>query len=144
MVNRYVIVLLQALLLIGIGIVLFDVEMVGRLLDFWAALTVGMLAFIALGFLVASIANTTETASGISNSLFLPMMFLSGVYFSVDGIPSYLKPIVEFLPLTHLVRAIRAIFNNGVGFMDVLPQMGVLALWVLVCFGVSIKLFRWE
>ncbi|MCG8608317.1 ABC transporter permease [bacterium] len=144
MVNRYIIVLLQALLLIGIGMVLFDVEMVGGLLDFWAALTVGMLAFIAIGFLVASIANTTETASGISNSLFLPMMFLSGVYFSVDGIPSYLKPIVEFLPLTHLVRAIRAIFNNGVGFADVLPQMGILSLWVVVCFAVSIRLFKWE
>ncbi|RMF70350.1 MAG: ABC transporter permease [Calditrichaeota bacterium] len=144
MLNRYLIVLLQAALLIGLGMAVFDVEMVGSPLSFFAALTVGMMAFIALGFLVASVAKTSETASGIANTLFLPMIFLSGVYFSVEGIPKMLKPVVEFLPLTHLVRAIRAIFNNGVSFFDVLPQMGILTIWMLLCFGVSIKLFRWE
>jgi ABC-2 type transport system permease protein len=143
-VNRYFIVLLQAFLLIGIGTVLFHVEIVGSIADFLIALTVGMFAFIALGFLIASVAKTTETASGIANTLFLPMMFLSGVYFSVDGVPKFLKPVIEFLPLTHLVRAIRAIFNHGVSFVEVLPQMGILAVWMAVCFGISIKLFKWE
>jgi len=143
-VNRYLIVLVQALLLIGLGAAVFDVQMVGRMADFLAALTVGMLAFIALGFLVASVANTTETASGIANTLFLPMIFLSGVYFSVDGVPKFLKPLVEFLPLTHLVRAIRSIFTEGTAFIEVLPQMGILTVWMLLCFGLSLKLFKWE
>ncbi|MFQ5651974.1 MAG: ABC transporter permease [bacterium] len=144
MLNRYFIVLVQAFLLIGIGVAVFDVHMSGRLTDFVAALTVGMLAFIALGFAIASVAKTTETASGIANTLFLPMIFLSGVYFSVDGMPKFLKPLVEFLPLTHLVRAIRSIFNNGLAFTDVLPQMAILTVWTVVLFGVAIKLFKWE
>lgn len=142
--NRYFIVLLQAFLLIILGTTIFKVQIVGSIFDFLAALTIGMLAFIALGFFVASVANTTETASGIANTLFLPMIFLSGVYFSVEGIPKFLKPLVEFLPLTHLVRAIREIFNNGVAFADVLPQMGILSIWMIVCFGASVKLFKWE
>ncbi len=143
-VHRYFIVLIQAFLLIAIGVVLFQVHIVGNMLDFLMALTIGMFAFIALGFFIASVAKTTETASGIANTLFLPMIFLSGVYFSVDGMPKFLKPLVELLPLTHLVRAIRAIFNNGLSFIDVLPQMGILSLWLIVFFAVSIKLFRWE
>lgn len=144
MVNRYLIVLAQTAVLIAIGIILFKVEMVGGLGDFLLALTVGMLAFIAIGFFIASVSKSTETASGIANTLFLPMIFLSGVYFSVDGIPNFLKPLVEFLPLTHLVRAIRAIFNNGLTFLDVLPQMGILSIWMIVCFLISIKTFKWE
>ena len=142
--NRYFIVLLQAFLLIGLGMLVFNVHMEGDMLSFLLLLTVGLLAFIALGFLIASVANTTQTASGIANVIFIPMMFLSGVYFSVDGLPKFLKPLVEFLPLTHLVRAIRAIFNNGVPLTSVLPEMGILAAWMVVCFALSVRLFRWE
>ncbi|MFQ5640867.1 MAG: ABC transporter permease [bacterium] len=144
MVNRYMIVVIQALLLIAIGMFLFKVQIVGSLVHFFLALTVGMLAFIALGFFIASVAKTTETATGIANTLFLPMIFLSGVYFSIDSVPKFLKPIVELLPLTHLVRAIRAIFNNGLTFFDVLPQMGILSLWIVAGFALSLKLFKWE
>lgn len=143
-INRYFIVLVQASLLIILGTTVFNVQIIGNLVDFFLVLTIGMLAFIALGFLVASVANTTETASGIANTLFLPMVFLSGVYFSVEGMPKFLKPLVEFLPLTHLVRSLRGIFNNGLSFSDVLPEMGILSIWMVVCFGISVKLFKWE
>jgi len=56
----------------------------------------------------------------------IAVKFLSGVYFSVEGMPKFLKPLIEFLPLTHLVRSIRGIFNNGLSFADVLPEMGIL------------------
>lgn len=142
--NRYFVVLLQAVLLVGIGMVVFKVRMLGNPVSFLAVLTAGMVAFIALGFLVASVSKTTETASGIANVLFLPMIFLSGVYFSIEGIPKFIKPLVEFLPLTHLVRALRAIFNNGAAFTSVLPQVGILTVWTVVCFALSVKLFKWE
>ncbi len=128
----------------GLGIVVFDVHMEGSVFSLLVVLTVGLLAFIALGFLIASVAKTTQTASGIANVIFIPMMFLSGVYFSVEGLPKILKPLVEFLPLTHLIRATRAIFNSGVPLESVLPQLGILTVWMVVCFALSIRLFRWE
>ena len=142
--KRYIIVLVQAVLLIGISAVLFDVRMVGDPLQFFIALTVGMFAFIALGYSIASVAQTPETASGIANVLFLPMTFLSGVYFSVDGLPDYLQPLIEFLPLTHLVNAIRGIFNNGATLDNFLPELGILAVWMVVCFTFSVRKFKWE
>lgn len=143
-INRYIIVLLQAVLLIGISYFAFNVQMVGNLFALLFALTVGMLAFISLGYSIASMAKTTESASGIANVLFFPMIFLSGVYFSVDGMPKFLKPLIEFLPLTHLVRAIRSIFNNGAQLAEVLPQMVILSIWMVVCFAFSVKKFQWE
>jgi ABC-2 type transport system permease protein len=142
--NRYFIVLLQAILLIGISIILFNVQMVGSLFQFFIALTVGMFAFIALGYAVASVAQTPETASGIANVLFIPMTFLSGVYFSVEGLPGYLQPLIKFLPLTHLVKAIRSIFNQGVLLSELLPEMGILAVWMVASFVFSLKKFKWE
>ncbi len=142
--NRYFIVLLQAIVLIVLAYFVFDVEIVGSLGTFFAALSLGMLTFISLGYAVASISETPETASGIANVLFLPMTFLSGVYFSVDGFPAFIKPLVEFLPLTHLIRAIRGVFNNGLGLADILPEMGILLVWLIVCFLFSMKKFRWE
>lgn len=143
-INRYIIVLLQAVLLIGISYFVFNVRMVGNIFALLFALTVGMLAFISLGYSIASVAKTTESASGIANVLFFPMIFLSGVYFSVEGLPKFLQPLIEFLPLTHLVRAIRSIFNNGAPLIEVLPQMGILSIWMILCFAFSVKKFRWE
>ena len=143
-INRYIIVLLQAVLLIGISYFVFHVQMVGNIFALLFALTVGMLAFISLGYSIASVAKTTESASGIANVLFFPMMFLSGVYFSVEGMPKFLRPLIEFLPLTHLVRAVRSIFNNGAQLIEVLPQMGILTIWMIICFAFSVKKFRWE
>lgn len=143
-INRYIIVLVQALLLIGISYFVFNVQMVGNIFALLFALTIGMLAFISLGYSIASVAKTTESASGIANVLFFPMMFLSGVYFSVEGLPKFLQPLIEFLPLTHLVRAVRSIFNNGAQLTEVLPQMGILSIWMIACFVFSVKKFRWE
>ncbi len=143
-INRYIIVLIQAILLIGISYFVFNVQMVGNVFALLFALTIGMLAFISLGYSIASVAKTTESASGIANVLFFPMMFLSGVYFSVEGMPKFLKPLIEFLPLTHLVRAVRSIFNNGAQLVEVLPEMGILTIWMIICFAFSVKKFRWE
>ena len=142
--NRYLIVLLQAVLILAIALSFFEVTLVGSAIHLFAVLTVGMMAFIAIGYAVASVSATTETASGIANVLFLPMTFLSGVYFSVDGLPGFLQPLVEILPLTHLVRAIRAVFNEGLTVLDVWPQLAILAGWFVACFLFSVRRFKWE
>jgi ABC-2 type transport system permease protein len=142
--NRYIIVLLQALLLISVAILLFKVQMVGNLVTIFIVLSIGMLSFISIGYAIASIAKTTESASGIANVLFFPMIFLSGVYFSVENMPLFLQPIIAFLPLTHLVFALRIVFNEGAALFDVLPQLAILLVWFIGCFLFSIFKFKWE
>jgi ABC-2 type transport system permease protein len=138
------IVLMQAILIIGLAMLLFDVKIVGRVFDFFIALTIGMIAFISLGYAVASIAKTPESASGIANLLFIPMTFLSGVYFPADSLPGFLQPLVKVLPLTHLVNAIRDIFNQGAGLFEVGTELTILLGWIVVCMIFSINRFKWE
>ena len=142
--NRYIIVLLQALLLIGVALLVFNVKMVGNPATLFVVLTAGMLTFIAIGYAIASFAKTTESASGMANVLFFPMIFLSGVYFSVENMPFFLKPVVAFLPLTHLVYALRAVFNEGATLFDVMPRLAILTVWFILCFLFSIYKFKWE
>jgi ABC-2 type transport system permease protein len=142
--NRYIIVLLQALLLIGVALLLFKVEMVGNPFTLFIVLSLGMLCFISIGYAIASMAKTTESASGMANVLFFPMIFLSGVYFSVENMPLFLQPVIAFLPLTHLVYALRSVFNEGAALIDVLPQLAILLVWFSACFIFSIYKFKWE
>lgn len=144
MINRYVIVMLQALLLIALSLVLFEVRISGSVWQFFCGLTIGMMAFISLGYAIASMSKTTETASGIANTLFIPMTFLSGVYFPASHLPDFLQPLVEILPLTHLVRVVRGVFSYGESLFAFLPELLVLTLWMAACFLFALKLFKWE
>jgi ABC-2 type transport system permease protein len=142
--TRYLVVLAQAVLLLILAMTLFEVRINGSLWQFFIGLSLGMLTFISLGYAIASVAKTPETASGIANSLFLPMTFLSGVYFSPDSLPSYLQPLVAILPLTHLVSTIRGIFSHGDTLWMHWPELVILASWMAACLIFSIRKFRWE
>ena len=72
---------------------------------------IGSLAFLAIGFAVSSIAPNVETAASYSNLITFPMLFLSGVFFDIDGAPGWLQPITKVLPLSYLVNALRESFD---------------------------------
>ena len=104
---------------------------------------VGALAFAGLGTLLASRAQTLETMSGLINLCTMPMLLLSGVFFSNSRFPDVMQPFIRLLPLTALNDALRAIMSDGASLLAVGPQLLVLAAWGLVSFFVALRLFRW-
>jgi ABC-2 type transport system permease protein len=114
----------------------------------WAAFAgvalVGAFAFSALGLLTASRARTIEAVSGLMNAVMLPMWLLSGTFFSAARFPGWLQPVVRALPLTAVNDALRAIVNEGAGWAAVRGELALLVAWALVCFGVALRIFRWE
>ncbi len=86
----------------------------------------GALSMIALGFLLAARFRSEELANGVINLASWPMMLLSGVWFSLEGAPAWLRVAAEALPLTQMLNAARAVMLDGAGFVDVLPQIGLL------------------
>ena len=74
----------------------------------------------------------------------LPMWILSGVFFSSQRFPDIVQPIIKALPLTALNDALRATMLQGATLVQIATQIGVLAAWLLVCFPVALKLFRWR
>ena len=78
------------------------------------------------------------------NLAMLPMWILSGVFFSAQRFPDVVQPIIKALPLTALNDALRATILQGSTLVQIAPQIGVLAAWLVVCFPVALWLFRWR
>ena len=141
---RLLLLVVEVGALLGFGVWVFQVPVRGSLLDLVVLCVLGSLAFSALGLLVASRAQTIEAASGLMNTVMMPMWIVSGVFFSAQRFPGALQPAIRALPLTALIDALRAHMLQGAGLAQVAPQLGVLGVWLVVSFTLALKLFRWR
>lgn len=105
---------------------------------------VGTLSFGAMGLLLATRARTIEAISGLMNLVMLPMWILSGVFFSSANFPDAVQPVIQALPLTAQIDALRAIILDGATLADVSSELAVLALWGVVPFFAALRLFSWR
>ncbi len=142
--SRLALLVVEVGALVGFGVVAFGVPLRGSLIWLAALCVLGSLAFCALGLLIASRARTIEAASGLMNAAMMPMWIVSGVFFSAERFPHALQPVIKALPLTAAIDALRANMLQGAGLAGVAPQMGILAAWLVVCFTLALKLFRWR
>lgn len=119
--------LLQVVIILGLGHLIFDVPINGRL----DQLAVGVFAFISasltLGLLVSTVAKTQLQAMQMTMFLLIPSILLSGFMFPYDGMPKVAQWIAEALPATHFIRIVRAIVLRGATLDDLLPDV----LWLV-------------
>ena len=141
---RMMILVVEVAVPIGFGALAFGVPVRGRLIDLVIICVMTSLSFSAMGVLIACRAKTIEAASGLMNLVQIPMWILSGVFFSAQRFPEALQPLVKALPLTAAIDALRAHMLQGAGVIQLAPQMGVLTGWLIVCFAVALRLFRWR
>ncbi|MFO0951355.1 MAG: ABC transporter permease [Isosphaeraceae bacterium] len=104
---------------------------------------VGALSFAGIGLLVGSRAQSTEAVSGLMNLVMLPMWIFSGVFFSSERFPGAIQWLVQALPLTQLLNALRAVILEGAGLADVLPALLIMAAWAVGTFLIALRIFRW-
>jgi ABC-type multidrug transport system permease subunit len=105
-------------------------------------ISLGLIAFRAIGLVIASVANNMQEGTILVQLLYFPMLFLSGATFPAQYFPRSLKIISKFIPATYYVEGIQNIIkgNQGTDWQHV----GAMLLTTLVGFIVSLKLFRWE
>jgi ABC-2 type transport system permease protein len=142
--SRFVFLVLEIAVLIGSAALLFDVPVRGSLLQLLVVCLLAALAFGGLGLLIASRARTMEGVSGLMNLTMMPMWVLSGVFFSSANFPALAQPFIKALPLTATNDALRATMLQGAGWSAVLPQIGVILVWLVVTFTLALRLFRWR
>jgi ABC-2 type transport system permease protein len=138
------IVVLQLLVLIVVGLVVFRARMYGSWLVVAVPMLLGIGAFVGIGFLLTTAARTSESARGLATMVALPMMFLSGIFFPITTLPGWLQTVVHVLPLTWLTDAMHRVMNDGVGLSTVALDCLVLAGWALLTFAVATWRFRWD
>ena len=85
-----------------------------------------------------------EGVSGLTNLVMLPTWIFSGVFFSASNFPAVIQPMVQALPLTALVDGMRAIMLQGASLATVGPQLGILALYIVVSLAAALRVFRWQ
>lgn len=104
----------------------------------------GAMVFAGMGLLVACRAENPQIVSGLINVATFPMYLCSGVFFSTSHFPPWLQPIIQVLPLTALIDALRAVMIDGAGLFSIGRELLVLGAWGAVSFGGALRLFKWR
>lgn len=142
--HRLLLLLIEVVTIVGFGHYVFDVPLRGSLWQLAAICLLASLSFGGLGLLVASRVRTMEGASGLMNLVMLPMWILSGVFFSSANFPDAMQPFIKALPLTAVNDALRANMLQGAALAELTLPVVVLAIWLVVCFALALRFFRWQ
>lgn len=143
-VTYLVMAVVQMAILIGLGLLLYKLHFVGNVGYLIIVGFVGAAIFMAVGFTISGFARDEGAVAAIANLISFPMMFLSGVFFSLSNEPNWLQPITRLLPLTFLADALRSISLNGADLWTVRSDLLGLAVWLVVTLTLAMRLFRWE
>jgi ABC-2 type transport system permease protein len=141
---RLVLAVLQTTLLISIAYFVFHISVLGNWFVLIGFVILGTLAFVCLGYLVASFVRSEEGALPVVQLIQFPMLFLSGIFFPVESMPEFIKPVLQVMPLSYLGDSFRQIMVQSAPFHTLAVDAIVLLAWVVGCMVLSIKFFRWE
>ena len=104
----------------------------------------GNIAFAGLAILISSHTSNTEVGNGLINFVVMPMMILSGIFFSYQNFPEWSLPVIRKLPLTILTDGARSIFNEGAGYREVALPIIILTAIGALFFTIGLKIFKWH
>jgi ABC-2 type transport system permease protein len=114
----------------------------------WAELAVfvavGVVAFASLGVAYAHVIPNFDSAPAYVNAVFLPLIFISGVFYDADNAPAFLRDIAAALPLTRLIDGLSGAMVTGQGLDENLTNLAVLSLWAVAGVVLAVRGFSWE
>jgi ABC-2 type transport system permease protein len=132
----------QVTIVVLVSKVLFGAEWPNDLPLLAAFTALGVACFASLGVAFAHAIPNADAAPAYTNAIFLPLIFISGVFYSADDLPPVLKGIAEALPLTHVIDGLSAAMVGGDADLGVAAL--VVAGWTLAGAVVAVRWFRWE
>ncbi|MBA4168707.1 MAG: ABC transporter permease, partial [Chitinophagaceae bacterium] len=144
--SRIIFQMSTAIVILLIGHFAFNFTLINgfeTLIELLVLSFIGLAVFMGFGFVVSGIAKNESSIPPFANLFTLPQFLLAGTFFPIDNFPSWLQPICKILPLTHLNDAMRNVAFEGAHLSDCGPQLGVLAIWGAVAYGLAIKFFKW-
>jgi ABC-type multidrug transport system permease subunit len=122
----------------------FNITILGNVAALFALFIAGNFAFAGISVFISSHTAKTEIGNGLINALSMPMMVLSGVFFSYHNFPEWSIPVIQKFPLTMMADGMRSIMIEGAGFAETGMSIAILASTGLVFFVAGMKIFRWH
>ncbi len=141
---RLVVLMVQTAVMVGAGVWVFKIHFIGSMLDMLVVGVLGGVIFLSIGFALSGISKSEDQVAPLANIIVLPMMFLSGVFFSRASLPGMAYTITGFFPLTYLADGLRNIATEGATLVMIWPQLLGLTVWAIIAVVLAIKAFRWE
>lgn len=145
--SRLIIALVQTLLILAIGVLVFKFYLPYGFFTFVELMiisAIGLIAFLGFGYFFAGLANDENSAGPMVNLVTLPQFLLSGTFFPTDSLPTWLQPVANNLPLSYFNIAVRKITTEGGHIYDTLPYLVGLIIWGIVMYLLAARTFRWE
>jgi ABC-2 type transport system permease protein len=136
--------LVQTLSILLVGTVFFHIHLQSNLLVLIGVILLGALMFVALGYLISGLARSQDSVSAITNLVQFPMLFLSGIFFPIEVMPQWIRPVVNLIPLTYLADMLRQVMVGATPAFPMWVDLGIVSAWLVVCAVLALKFFRWE
>jgi ABC-2 type transport system permease protein len=147
-ISRLVFQLINVLMLIGLGYFFLHFTLIHGLDTFleMSLLTIYMLLLLlGVGLIFSSIVKSDTSIPLLINLFAFPQMLLSGTFFPIDVFPNWLQTICRYgLPLTQYNDAMRKISFTGLHLWDCWKELGIMGIWIVIIYGIAIKVFKWE
>jgi ABC-2 type transport system permease protein len=133
---------IQVALVVAIGNVVYGVAWPKEPLLLVLFTALGVVCFAALGVAFAHAIPSEDAAPAYINAVFLPVIFISGVFYSAESLPRALEVVAEALPLKHLIDGLSEAIVGGGG--DAGTAAAVVSAWALAGVVIAVRFFRWE
>lgn len=135
----------QTGVIVVVGSLLFNVRIEwANLPAILGVVALGATMFIIMGYFISGLAKTEEAVQGIISLPNFIFMFLSGIFFPVEMMPDWIRPLVDVIPLTYLGDALRHTMIEAGYEFSMLTNVVVLGVWLVVCAVLAVRFFRWE
>ena len=134
--------LIQGFLILGLSILLFGVQIYGSPIVMFIVLLLGTASFVGVGIIMTAIAPDQETAQMMTMILQFPMMFISGILFPIDQLPSWMQYIGKALPLYYAADALRKVIILNASLSAIMSDVLILVAYTFLTMTVAIPLFE--
>ena len=136
--------IIESLTLLIFAIIVFKMRIQGDIVSLILVYMAGNVAFAGIAVFVSSHTSSTEVGNGLINAIVMPMMVLSGIFFSYQNFPDWSHGFIQALPLTMMTDNFRSIINEGSGIFNVFIPIVILITIGMVFFSAGLKIFKWH
>jgi ABC-2 type transport system permease protein len=144
MLSQAIIGLVSLAVMFAAAIVVFHLKVTGNYLEIALFAVFSIFMILGIGLAVGGWAKNERQAAPLGNIVVFPMMFLSGTFFPRFLMPEWLQKVSNFLPLTPVIDGIRFLTTEGKHLVDIGPQLGFMAIWLVIIYIIAFRVFRWE
>jgi ABC-2 type transport system permease protein len=146
-ISRVIFQMINAVIIITLGIIAFHFTMVHGIITYIQLLLlclIGLIVFMGYGFIVSNVAKNESVIPIFANLFTFPQLLLSGTFFPIDAFPKSVQFFCNLLPLTHFNNAMREVSFEGATIFNVWQDVGVLLIWGVLLYAIAIRVFKWE